>query len=228
MASPPSSTRASPRESASVRIFSGAATDLRIGLRQLWKSRGFATITLLTLALCIGANTAIFSAVYALMLKPLPFTEPERIVEIYNTYGKAGLSKASSNPVQYTEYKQQTTAFASLGLWAPFQGMFGEDTTAERLSGARVTADLFDVLGLKPLIGQFFTEANQRPNEDKVLVLTQSFWETQYQEDGAHRRRDVHDRGCGAAGFGGVQRRARALSPAALLGPRATQSRAAA
>lgn len=181
----PVNSSASPADRApdSASLFSGLPSDFRLSFRQLWKSRGFATITLLTLALCIGANTAILSAVYALMLKPLPFAEPGRIVEIYNTYSKAGLPKASSNPVQYTEYKQQTTAFASMGLWTQYQGMFGEDVSAERLSGARVTADLFDVLGLKPLIGNFFTDANQRPAEDKVIVLTQSFWETHYQED---------------------------------------------
>ena len=149
--SPASGSGVATRESALTRLFTGAASDLRHGLRQLWKSRGFATVTLLTLALCIGANSAIFSAVYALMLKPLPFPEPERLVEIYNTYSKAGLNKGSSNIAQYTDYKQGTTAFGSFGLWSPGQMMFGEDTSAERVSGARATSDFFTVLGLKPL-----------------------------------------------------------------------------
>jgi predicted permease len=181
--SPAPDSGATARESVFIRVFTGAVSDLRLGLRQLWKSRGFATVTLLTLALCIGANSAIFSAVYALMLKPLPFPEPERLVEIYNTYAKAGLNKGSSNIPQYTDYKQGTTAFADFGLWNTGQMMFGEDTSAERVTGARATADFFAVLGLKPLIGQFFTEANHRPNEDKVIVLTQTFWETRYASD---------------------------------------------
>jgi hypothetical protein len=158
-------------------------SELRYAARQLWKSRSFAAVTLLTLALCIGANTAIFSAVYGLMLKPLPFSEPGRLVEIYNTYPKGGVPRASSNIVQYLDYKDNTSSYVHVGLWAPFQGMFGEDASAERLSGVRATADIFSVLGLTPLIGQFFTAENHQAPNDKVLVLTQSFWETHYQED---------------------------------------------
>ena len=179
--SPPSPAR----ESWLVRFFSGAASDLRHAGRQLAKQRGFTAVTLLTLALCIGANTAIFSAVYALMLKPLPFPEPDRIAEIYNGYPKAGLPKMSSNLVTYLDYKQNASSFSAYGLWSAGPSMFGEDTAGERLWGARITADFFDVLGVKPLLGRFFTLENSRPNEDKVVVLTQSFWTSQFQEDPA-------------------------------------------
>lgn len=160
-------------------------SDLRFAFRLLVKSRGFAAVTLLTLALCIGANTAIFSAVYALLLKPLPYPEPERIVEIYNTYPKAGgaAGRGASNPVQYVDYGQNATSYTHVGLWNTDARMFGEDAAAERLWGASATADVFDVLGLKPLIGQFFTKENQLPATNKVAVLTQSFWEAQFQED---------------------------------------------
>jgi putative ABC transport system permease protein len=181
-----SSTGAAPaRDSWLVRIFSGASSDLRHGVRQLWKSRGFTSVTLLTLALCIGANTAIFSGVYALILKPLPFPEPHRIVEIYNTYPKSGgaANRGASNVVQLLDYQQNASSYTHLGLWSSFQGMFGEDASAERLNGIRATAGLFEVLELKPLIGQFFKAENHLPNADKVIVLTQSFWEAQFQED---------------------------------------------
>src|SRR5262245_43968169 len=173
------------RDSWFARVGSGAGADLRYAARQLWKSRGFAVVTLLTLALCIGANTAIFSAVYGLMLKPLPFTEPQRIVEIYNTYPKAGgaANRGASNVVQLLDYQQNASSYSHLALWAPFQGMFGEDISAERLYGVRASADLFEVLGLKPVIGQFFQAENQLPNADKFIVLAQSFWEVHYRED---------------------------------------------
>ena len=184
-AAPSPAGLASTRDSWLVRVFSGASSDFRHALRQLRKSRGFTSVTLLTLALCIGANTAIFSAVYALMLKPLPFAEPERIVEIYNTYPKAGgaANRGASNVVQLLDYQQNASSYSHVALWAPFQGMFGEDVAAERLYGARASADLFEVLGLKPLIGQFFQAENQLPNADKFIVLTQSFWEVHYHED---------------------------------------------
>ncbi len=158
-------------------------SDIRFALRLLLKSRGFAVIALLTLAFCIGANTAIFSAVYALMLKPLPYPDPTRIVEIYNGYPKAGLPKMSSNIVQYEDYKAHTTSCSDFGLWSVGPSMFGEDATAERLWGARATADFFNVLGLKPVIGQFFKLENSRPKADNVVVLTHSFWTTQFKGD---------------------------------------------
>ena len=173
------------RDSWLVRVLGGASSDLRHAARLLAKSPGFAVATLLTLALCIGFNTAIFSAVYSLMLKPLPFPQAERIVEIYNTYPKAGgaASRGASNVVQLLDYQQNASSYSHAALWSPFQGMFGEDVAAERLHGARATADLFEVLGLRPLIGQFFKAENQLPNADKFIVLTQSFWEVHYRED---------------------------------------------
>jgi putative ABC transport system permease protein len=173
----------SPSEAGSVSPFSGGWADLRHALRRLGKTRGFTAVTLLTLALCIGANTAIFSMVYALLLKPLPFPQPERIVEIYNTFVKAGLNKAPSNVVQYLDYQQNAKSFDQLGLWTLGQGLLGEDGAQERIFGARATADLFELLGLKPVVGAFFTAENSRPATDKVVVLAQSFWQTQYQED---------------------------------------------
>jgi putative ABC transport system permease protein len=167
----------------SVGPFSGVWADLRHATRRLWKTRGFTVVTLLTLALCIGANTAIFSMVYALILKPLPFPQPERIVEIYNTFVKAGLNKAPSNVVQYLDYQQNAKSFERLGLWTLGQGLLGEDGAQERIFGARATTDLFELLGLKPVVGAFFTAENSRPAADKVVVLAQSFWQTQYQED---------------------------------------------
>src|SRR5215218_7706828 len=102
-------------------------SDVRFALRLLMKSRGFAAVTLLTLALCIGANTAIFSVVYGLLLRPLPFPEPTRIVEIYNGYPKAGLPRMSSNVVEYLDYKEHATSFSDFGLWNSGPTMFGED-----------------------------------------------------------------------------------------------------
>src|SRR3954469_12691691 len=143
------------RESWLASFFGGLGGDLRYACRRLSKSRGFTAITLLTLTLCLGAHTAIFSAVYGLMLKPLPYPESGRIVEIYNTYPKAGLARASSNPIQYVDYTQNAKSYESGGLWSQQAVMVGEGEGMERIQAARTTADFFTVLGLKPLIGQF-------------------------------------------------------------------------
>ena len=167
------------------RVVTGARADIRQAMRQFRKSPGLAAATLATLALCIGSTTAIFSLVYSLLLKPLPFPEPERMVEVYNTAVKGGLDKLPSNVVQYLEYSKNGKSYEGLGLWTVSESMFGEDGAADRLSGAHATAEIFSLLRLQPVLGQFFTKDNNRPAEDKVAVLTQSFWEKQFAEDPA-------------------------------------------
>src|SRR5580658_6689075 len=167
------------------RISAGLSGDLRYAARRLWKEKGFASLALLTLALCIGANTAIFSMVYALLLKPLPFPEPSRIVEIYNAFPKDGFDHFPTNIVQYSDFKANAPSFESIGLFGENMNMVGEPGSAERIHGADCTAEMFDILGLKPVIGQFFTLKNSRVGEDKVVVLAESFWKSHYNEDPA-------------------------------------------
>lgn len=164
-------------------LLTGAAGDLRHAFRLLWKSPGLTTTTLLTLALCIGATTAIFSTVYSLMLKPLPFQEPERIVELYSSAAKAGLNKMPANIPMYLDYSKNAASYETVGLWTLYQGMFGEEGAAVRLAGARMTAEIFQVLRVQPVIGSFFTKEQNRPGANKVIVLTQSFWRTQFAEN---------------------------------------------
>jgi putative ABC transport system permease protein len=157
-------------------------SDLRHAFRLLWKSKGITITTLLTLGLGIGATTAIFSTVYSLMLKPLPYQEPERIVELYSSASKAGLHHMPANIPFYLDYSKNGTSYESLGLWAFFYGLVGEKDSVVRIPGVRMTAEVFDILRIKPVIGTFFTKENNKPGTDKVIVLTQSYWQTQYQE----------------------------------------------
>jgi putative ABC transport system permease protein len=156
--------------------------DLRHALRLLLRSKGIALTTLVTLALCIGATTAIFSTVHALMLRPLPFPEPDRIVELYSSASRAGLDRMPANVPIYLDYSRNATSYETIGLWTFGYGMFGEDGTPARVPGARLTAEIFEVLRLRPLLGQFFTREQNRPGADRVVVLTQSFWQTEFAE----------------------------------------------
>lgn len=165
------------------RALTGLTSDIRFAVRMLLKNRSFAASALITLALCIGANTAIFSMLYALVIKPLPFPESERIVEVYNSFPKAGLNNAPSNVTQYVDFKENAPAFSSIGLWELGESTLGEESGPSRATGARATAEIFDVVGVKPLIGRFFTAENHAVQADKVVVITQSYWETRYQED---------------------------------------------
>src|SRR4029453_7883708 len=95
-------------------------TDLRHAFRLLWKSKRITAPTLVTLALCIGATTAIFSSVYSLMLKPLPYQEPDRIVELYSSAVKAGLNHMPANVPFYLDYSRNASSYESVGLWTLF------------------------------------------------------------------------------------------------------------
>jgi len=166
-----------------VRISSGLAGDLKYAARRLWKDRGFTSLALLTLALCIGANTAIFSMVFALILKPLPFPEPNRIVEIFNAFPKAGFNHFPTNPAQYTDFKANAPGFEDVALSNVTMAMVGEEGSAERILKGYCTAEMFDVLGIKPVIGQFFTLKNNKEGAGDVVVLTESYWKSHYNED---------------------------------------------
>src|SRR6188768_932478 len=157
-------------------------TDLRHAFRLLWKSKRITATTLVTLALCIGATTAIFSSVYSLMLKPLPYQEPERIVELYSSAVKAGLNHMPANVPFYLDYSQNASSYESVGLWTFFYGLVGEKDAVARVPGVRATAEIFSILRVQPVIGTFFTKEQNKPGADKVIVLTQSYWQTQYQE----------------------------------------------
>jgi putative ABC transport system permease protein len=164
-------------------LLSGIPGDVRHALRLLWKSRGLSSATLLTLALCIGATTAIFSMVYSLMLKPLPFHEPDRIVDLYSSAKKAGLHKMPANVPIFLDYSKNATSYETLALWQQAELRFGEETATESAWGARATAGIFEILRVQPVLGTFFTAEQNRQGADKVVVLTWSFWQSRFGGD---------------------------------------------
>src|SRR5919107_5834608 len=131
-------------------------SDLRHAFRLLWKSKGITATTLLTLGLGIGATTAIFSTVYSLMLKPLPFQEPDRIVELYSSAAKAGLHRMPANVPFYLDYSRNATSYESLALWQFFYSLVGEKDSVVRTPGIRATAEIFTILRIQPVLGTFF------------------------------------------------------------------------
>ncbi len=147
------------------------------------KAKGMSAITLITLALCIGATTAIFSTVYALMLKPLPFHEPDRIVEVYSSAVKAGLHHMPANVPIYLDYSKNATSYETLGLWSFGYMLLGDEVGVTRQPGARATAEIFQVLRVQPLLGHFFTKEQNAEGADNVIVLTHSFWKSDFAED---------------------------------------------
>ncbi|HWA29232.1 MAG TPA: ABC transporter permease [Lacunisphaera sp.] len=154
---------------------------LRQVFRQFSQSKGFVAATLLTLALCIGATTAIFSSVYSLMLKPLPFSEPEGIVELYTSAKKAGLDHMPANVVFYLDYSRNAASYEAISLWQFFQGMVGEGDSRKMVGCAKASAEIFNILRVQPLLGTFFTKEQNKPGADMVVVLTETCWRNDFQ-----------------------------------------------
>jgi putative ABC transport system permease protein len=157
--------------------------DFRFSLRSLRRSLGFSAAVVVTLALCIWANTAVLSVLYGLVLKPLPFPDAGQIVEVYNMRPKAGQMKQQSGVAQYLDYKAEADLFTAFTIWHGWMFNIGEESGTTRYIGMRVTPEYFSVVGVRPLMGRFFTEEECRPGHDGVVVLTQTFWEKQFRSD---------------------------------------------
>ena len=159
------------------------ARDVRYGFRMLRRNLGLAAAAIITLTLCIGANTAIFSMLYALIIKPLPYRDPGRIVEISNSWPKQKLDRWPSSILQYLDFRAHTDTFTHFGLWEPLECTLGKQGEVERANGALATADMFNVFDLEPVAGRFFTLDDSLPENNRVIVLAQSFWESRYQKN---------------------------------------------
>ena len=158
-------------------------SDLRHAFRQLWKSKGVTAAVALSLALCIGANAVIFSMLYAVVLRPLPFDRPEQLVEIYNSYPKLGVANSRSNIVQYIDYAKHPEVFAGLALFKTGGSPVGDSSGATQMSVARVTPGFFGMLGVTPILGQFFSPDSSTPGNEHFVVLSYPFWKAHFGGD---------------------------------------------
>ena len=157
--------------------------DLRYSLRMLRQSPGFTVIAVLTLALGIGANTAIFSVVNAVLLRPLPYPEPDRLVIV--TESDADQPQISVSYPDYLDWKKDNHVFEELAVTRResynLSGLPGREP--EQVSGAIVTANFFKVIGLEPEIGRVFTAEEDRPGGPQVAVISDQLWQRVFQRD---------------------------------------------
>jgi putative ABC transport system permease protein len=152
--------------------------DLRPALRILYKNLGFTTVAVLTLALGIGANTAIFSVVKAVLLRPLPFRDPNRLAMIYETVGKE--ENAVSYP-NFLDWRKQSNAFESMAAFASDEFVVNGSGRAERISGEFVSDNYFSLLGVNPIQGRPFLPAeNETPMRDAVALISDGLWQRAY------------------------------------------------
>ena len=159
--------------------------DLRFALRQLRKAPAFTVTALATVAICLGANLAIFAVIDSVLLRPLPFPQSDRLVTIYNTYPKAGVENDGSSLTNYYERRGHIPAFSSLSIFRYGSEVVGETGSTEQTELMRVSPDFFQTLGVNLVMGRTFTEPETiTPVEDRgVVILTDAYWRQRYNSD---------------------------------------------
>jgi len=171
------------RDMRRVRLIEDLWQDFRFGLRSLLKRPGFTAIALLALALGIGANTAIFSLVNAVILQPLPYRDPDRLISVYGTRNRS--TQGSVGPTDFLDYRSQNKTFeqfAASGSTMLPMNLTGSGEP-ERLNASIITGNYFDTFGVRPALGRGFSLENEKTGQDHVTVLSHAFWQTRFGGD---------------------------------------------
>lgn len=159
--------------------------DLRYAMRALGKNPGFALLAVLTLGLGIGANTAIFSVINGVLLKPLPYADADRLVLIRQSAPLAGLADTGVSIQEYFDYRDQSDAFEHLVEFHQMNFDLLSHGEPDRVDVGVVSHDFFDVLGIAPVLGRAFVEADDRPGAEAVLLLSYTYWQAKFGGDPA-------------------------------------------
>ncbi len=162
----------------------GLLFDLRYALRGLRRTPVFTVVVLLTLALGIGANSAIFSVVNTVLLKPLPYREPERLVTVFHDYPALKLEAPVTAP-GFREYRDRIRAFEYVAVQAGWNANLTGAGEPERIAANRVTSQFFAVLGVPPMLGRPFLDTEDEPGNDKVVILSHGLWNRMFGRDPA-------------------------------------------
>lgn len=152
--------------------------DLRFSIRTLWHNRAFTVVAVITLALGIGANTAIFSLVNAVLLRALPFKNPDQLVSLSKVQPSEGLPGIAA--FEYLTWRDQGNNIADLAAYSNDNFNLTGQGEPERLSGSQVTANFFDTLGVSPLRGRTFVTGEDQPGHEQVVLLSETFWQRHF------------------------------------------------
>jgi len=154
---------------------------IRQAIRSLWKARGFSAIAIATIALGVAANTAVFSVVDAVLLRPLPFRDPDRIVTLTHANPRRDMRDATISFASYEDLAARGRMFVRVSAYTYDSfNLTGDRTTPEELPGVRVTGSFFDVLGVPMAIGPGFSDADDAPARAAVVVLSRRFWSRRF------------------------------------------------
>jgi len=155
-------------------------TGFTLGVRRLLKAPLFTVVTLVTLAVGIGANAAIFSVIYGVLLKPLPFSQPDRLVSIWHTAPGMGIPQLNDSPSTYFIYREQSRVFQDIGLWNTGSVSITGRGEPERIRTLFVTDGFLPVLGVAPVAGRVFTRADDVPSAPDTVMLTWGYWQRKF------------------------------------------------
>ena len=152
-------------------------SDLRFAFRALCKTPGFTAAAVLILAIGIGANTSVFSVVEAVLLRPLPYAQPQQLVSLQSAVGnQVGLFAVQ----EFCAYRDQTRTFQGLSAVASFNTTWVDHGDAQLVQGLRVSSNLFEMLGVRPLVGRLLSPADDRADAAKVVVMSEALWRRSY------------------------------------------------
>ena len=161
-------------------------SDLRFSLRTLRRNKAFSAAAILVLALGIGANTAIFSVVNAVLLRPLPFDDPSRIMQVWHVppaKSFPGLTRFAVSPANYLDWKSQSSSFEQMAAYGFRSFTVGGTEQPEDIQAGAVASDFFPLLRVRPLLGRTFTPAEDLPGQGRVVVLGYNFWRDHFASD---------------------------------------------
>ena len=158
-------------------------TDIRHALRSLFKNRGFAVVALVTIALGVGANTAVFSVVNAVLIQPLPYADADRLVAIHETARRATVERRSPSYPNFLDWQREVRTLDGMTANAGGRVTMLVGTTPERLSGELVSWNYFDVLGLRPALGRTFSPQDDVQGSSPVVILSDGLWERAFNRD---------------------------------------------
>jgi predicted permease len=151
--------------------------DLKYALRMLKKNPAFTAVAILTLAVGIGANSAIFSVVNSVLLRPLPYREPGQLVRVYSEFPTMQLQKFWLSAPELLDIQREAKSWEAIGAWAPGGQNVGTESEPLRVTSAAITRSLIDVLGVQPQLGRNFTEEEDRNGGPEVAIISHSLWQ---------------------------------------------------
>ncbi|HET9994580.1 MAG TPA: ABC transporter permease, partial [Candidatus Acidoferrum sp.] len=166
------------REVWGMETFDRLIQDLRFGFRMLAKSPGFAAVAILTLALGIGANTALFSAVNGVLLNPLPYPQPEQLVTLHES--KPNFDAGSISFPNFRDWRKDNTTFSMMGVHRSYSFNLTGSGEAEQLKAQFVSSDLFPLLGVKPILGRMFAEGEDDIGASPIALISEGFWNRKF------------------------------------------------